>query len=379
MLSNTFTMNKMTSVRLSFLRVTPLWLVLAWSACQKAELPPTVIEPTIFSVRDTLNKINLTAGIDRIYLYARTDRDAQQISVFSGTFSEENCLPAAACPGSMRFEFRNLNPDVTVFPEEVFREGERQYADQSSAVFDSIYRTTFVAPAGYASYNWVLDSVDKRSGQVVVKDFQSADPVKVVLSMSGGNLPVTIRRTVSISGKETFPAVQIGIERGGTSDSIYLIHAKSSGLPIIQYRWFPDTIQVEQEYQTMKLENQYAVTVTDNMGNTASVQVDSVFAVSQSFSSSDFTYNVQPTVTGDPFQLGRVAIQWVDQQGVVWRSDRSKQTGGAYFLVTSGEPYEPNETGQKTYKMNVQYRCTLYNPLFQGRDFQGSAVIAVAY
>lgn len=348
------------------------------SACEKTELPPDVTEPTVFSVTDSLNKIALTAGVGKIYLYTDAERDAAQVLVFSGTFAEEGCVPVGACRGSMRFEFRNLNPDVTVFPEEVFREGEREYADLSSAGVDTIYRTVFNAPDGYASYRWVIDSVNKVQGKSVVHDFQSTHPVRVVLSMSDGSFPTEITRQVSISGKEPFPAVRLRIEKT-SSDSIYLIGAVTAGSSVVQYQWWPDSTQSEAEYNTVGLKNRYAVAVTDALGNSASVLVDSTFGVVDFFQSPDFNYIVQPIVMGNPLQLGQVAIQWVDAQGTVWRSDRAKQSQGAQFQVLSNEPYETNEKGQKTYKMTVRYRCLLYNPTLQAREFGGTAVIAVAY
>jgi len=348
-------------------------------ACEKTELPPNVTEPTVFSVTDSLNKIALTAGLDKIYLYTDVEQDAAQVLVFSGTFAEEGCVPVGACRGSMRFEFRNLNPDVSVFPEEVFREGEREYADLSSAGVDTIYRTVFNGPDGYASYRWVIDSVNKVQGKSVVHDFQSTHPVRVALSMSDGSFPTEISRKVSVSGKEMFPAVRIRFEKA-PSDSAYLITALTSGpLPVIQYEWFPDTATVSPEYLTPALQNRYSLIVTDEPGNTASVRVDSAFGITTFFQSPDFTYIVQPIVMGNPLQLGQVAIQWVDAQGTVWRSDRAKQTQSAMFQVLSNAPYEPNEKGQKTYKMTVRYRCLLYNPTLQAREFEGEAVIAVAY
>jgi hypothetical protein len=371
----------MKKLNLKWLRVTSVLGFLAallCSACEKTELPPSVTEPTIFSVTDSLNQIALTAGLGKIYLYTDVERDAAQVLVFSGTFAEAGCAPVGSCRGSMRFEFRNLNPDAVVFPEEAFRVGEREYADLSSGGLDTIYRTFFTAPNGYGAYAWVFDSVNKVSGKSVIRDFQNAQPVRVALSMSGGGFPTSLSRWVSISDKEIFPAVRLSIEKT-SSDTNYLIGAVTSGLPVVQYEWWPDSTQSKAEYKTAELKNRYAVTVTDAPGNTASVQVDSTFGVADFFQSPDFTHTVQPIVTGDPLQLGQVAIQWVDAQGTVWRSDRAKQTQGAQFQVLSSEPYEANEKGQKTYKMTLRYRCSLYSPALQAREFGGTAVIGVAY
>jgi len=83
----------------------------------------------------------------------------------------------------------------------------------------------------------------------------------------------------------------------------------------------------------------------------------------------------------DTLQPGSVTIRWVDENGVVWESQRGQQMPDAYFQILSSEPYELNENGQKTRKMNVSFSCLLFNPdnPSVGRPISGTAVTAVAY
>jgi hypothetical protein len=76
---------------------------------------------------------------------------------------------------------------------------------------------------------------------------------------------------------------------------------------------------------------------------------------------------------------GEVAIQWIDPNGNVWRSDGRVQESSAYFTVNESEPYENNEKGQKTRKMEVVFGCRLFNADGEAIEIFGGGVIAVAY
>lgn len=82
----------------------------------------------------------------------------------------------------------------------------------------------------------------------------------------------------------------------------------------------------------------------------------------------------------DAFLLeGGVAIQWVDQNGQIWRSDRAIQQGSAYFHIVKSEPYFNNEKGQTTQKMEIAFSCQLFKEGGQEILFDGRGVMAVAY
>lgn len=380
---NTLKMNKITTTWRSLPGATLLLFALFWSACQKAELPPNVTEPTVFSVTESLNQVALTAGLNQIYLYTDVTRNAGEVLVFSGTFTEVGCQPVEACPGSVRFEFRNVNLGSDVSPEEAFREGEYEYADLSSGAMDTVYRTRFVATdtAAFQGFEWEFNTTDSASGKVVVRDFPDLNPVSVELISRVPKAQVQsarVRRKISLESPELFPSVKIGLMPDSVSGE-NKIQAITTGPPVVNYSWLPDSTENKAQYFRPEFENQYAITVTDGNDNTASAQAIGTEGLQTVFVTPNFVYSMQPIVTGDLLQLGRVTIQWVDEQGVVWRSDRAKQVQDAWFIVTSTAPYDPNEKGQKTRKMDVLFRCLLYSPGLEIREFEGTGVIAVAY
>ncbi|MFN0176269.1 MAG: hypothetical protein ACKVU0_16605 [Saprospiraceae bacterium] len=107
------------------------------------------------------------------------------------------------------------------------------------------------------------------------------------------------------------------------------------------------------------------------------VRPDSIFAIDQSWE--------YKSPLSDSFALHTVSIQWVKTDGSVLRSDllvQPQDTFGSlsYFTILASEPWEVNERGEKTWKMNVDFSCWLLDPIQgQERKVIGSGVIAVGY
>ncbi len=83
--------------------------------------------------------------------------------------------------------------------------------------------------------------------------------------------------------------------------------------------------------------------------------------------------------------LYKVTIQWVTPDGSILRSDilpQPQDTSGSLsqFIILDSEPWEMNERGEKTWKMNVEFSCWLWDSVqSQQQRIIGSGVIAVGY
>lgn len=355
------------------------WLLatLCWAGCQKTELPPNVQEQPVFSVQGG-SVASFEAGVDGNYLFTSFALDTFNILVFKGKFAGVSCT-SAICPGSLQFEFRNPFEGSDVNVGEAFHLGGFEYADKSNTQSNTIYRTTFSVPdtTGFNSYLWNFGNLGTATGAVVQKDFVNSQPVRVTLTSFSNNMAVSSEsHLIALAGSAVFPTVRISVQ---SDSNKYLIQALTTGPQVKSYAWLPDTFSQSASFVDTFLNQFYAVTVTDNFGNTASAQVDGLKIVNQPFVTPGFTSSVQTIPSGDPLQLGTVAIQWVDDQGNVWRSDRKPQLSATQFNVSASEPYELNEKGQKTQKMTVTFKCTLYSPGGEMLPFEGTGVIAVAY
>lgn len=77
---------------------------------------------------------------------------------------------------------------------------------------------------------------------------------------------------------------------------------------------------------------------------------------------------------------GGVAIQWVDQNGQIWRSDRAIQQGSAsFFTLSSPNPISTMKKDKQPKKMEIAFSCQLFKEGGQEILFDGRGVMAVAY
>lgn len=62
-----------------------------------------------------------------------------------------------------------------------------------------------------------------------------------------------------------------------------------------------------------------------------------------------------------PELTSEVCISWVNSEGLEYRSDRFVQPERSSFTITSVEPFEENDRGQKTLKLGITFSCELVN------------------
>ncbi|HND88188.1 MAG TPA: hypothetical protein PK971_07665 [Saprospiraceae bacterium] len=357
------------------------WLLLAlcWGGCQKADLPPSGEEPPVFSTPSPAGAA-LTAGVGGIYLYTDARRGSDGVITCSGTFEPAGCSPAGACAGGMRFEIRNLNTGTEVLPAEALRIGEYEYALADSIQASQQYRLMLsMEPSNHwAAATWTLNSTDSLKGATAMWEINSPEDVEIRLratSILNGSTSIATRRISLKNPNVQYP--RVGIEVNSDTFPKHRWKAIVASNPAVTYKWsngkeaasFIDTLNA----------SSYGVTVTDDFGHTASAWLLGYSGQAGIFSTPDVSSHVEVISTFDTLRLGKVALQWVDEAGRVWRSDRRPQPADSYFEVSGSEDYETNEKGQRTRKMSADFRCRLYTEAGEQRDLQGSSVFAVAY
>lgn len=358
-----------------------LLLASGWLACTDPDLPPDLTEDPVFTVQftDGDSTRTIAAGIGEYYLFTRFAPDNHGVMVCSGAFAPADC-PTGDCTGSLTFEFRNTNLDNVVFPDTLFKTGNYAYSNQG-ATAATIYRTTFVAtnPAGYNQFSWKINNnpIGTNDSSITV-DFLDNGPQKVELTASGAQVS-TIQRTITLSQGiplDSMLTVDIQIKPDTTGIG-YNVDAIVSGAQAPNIQWSTGNVGPH-IYVPDTLQPDYSVTVTNAL-ETAVAGLVNIESAPVTYRTSNFTYDVQEINTTDTLNLGAVAIQWVDQQGIVWRSDRKVQDPGAQFSVLESAGYDLNENAEKTRRMRVAFQCILYNDSGVGKAFSGEGVIAVAY
>ncbi len=370
-----------TFTKLSKFRKRAFWLLsiaLLWTACKKEEQPPPLSEDPVFMVEFDLDTITgqsqlLTAGLDGVYLFTRFMADGQEITC-AGSFAKSDC-PDGDCPRSLTFEFRSELTDVFE-PDSVFHLGGFRFVGSDSTSGPITYRTSFYADStlGYDSFSWKINGEDVGTGLSIIVDFQDNTPKSLELdAKKTTGLQSLVQRPVSLTnpGGNSFPAVGLNVQQD--SSAPFQITAETSGAPYNLLIW--NTADTGSTIYTDLLDSIYSVTIFSDSASSSS-SLSGLSPNDLPVRTANFTHTVEEILS--PAMPGEVAIQWVDDAGVVWRSDRDAQFSSSFFHVLESEPYLRNENNQETYKMRVEFACILFNPDGLGRSFSGAGVIAVA-
>lgn len=347
-----------------------------WAACKKAELPPSVSEDPVFTVQYASDPLSasVTAGLDDVYLF--TDfASANNKLVCSGSFSKADC-PGGNCPGTLAFEFQTLLDPFT--PDSFFHLGAYTFVNQDSLTGISLLRATFFASNanGYNNFLWKINNQDAGVEQEIVVDFPndvSVNRFVELIAKKPSGITSRAERWISVDnpGANLYPAVEMNIAFDTTG---YTLTATPFGGPYQSLIW--NTGDTSESFFSDFLDTFYRVEIANGPISSSA----SFFGISPNdlpLQSAGINYEVEEI--NIPAVPGEVSIQWIDSQGIIWRSDRGIQESSAFFTVAESASYHSNEKGQKTRKMRVLFDCTLYNDTGQGRLFSGSGVIAVAH
>ena len=362
----------------------PLLLILTifWSACQlKSDPAPNVQDPPYFTVTyntDSLQNHEVVAGLDNVYLFTDYSVGADDVATCFGTFSDVQCQ-SNNCAGQLRFEFRNNQLGSVVLADSLFRLGTYTFSSEHPPVGSIVYRNFFQvnAAANYSAFNWQFGNGASSTDATVTLDFpEGAGPISVQLKAKSNSGPLSeVNRLISptLSGV-AFPNVDIRIT---SQNSIYNLEALHTG-PMVGIDWSNGSSQFA--FMVDSLEPVYKAVVQDTLGHEAYAQFS---GLPKNIVGSLRTLNFTKSITeiyapSDSLQFGRVAIQWTDSQGKVWRSDRGTQPVSKFQVIETA-PYDLNEKGDYTRQMIVSFSCLLYDDNGASRPFSGEGRIGVAY
>ncbi len=347
-------------------------LLCFFGACQKEqpEDPKNYFESPELSVGFVTDPVTdtVTAGLNNRYLFTQIVPVAVDSQISTSTFADVSC-PEGNCAGSLRFEFQGFFADSTAF-------GPGFYDYKSNSVATG-YNGTFSVqnPGLYDNFLLSLNSTLILEGPdtSTTLPFDNFVPLDIQLSaFSSNGLASTISRRIDPLNPARYPTV--GIKTAFVNGGYQLIAQASQGTPPLFYQWntgestaviFTDTVP----------QSAYSVIVIDSIGNTARAALDGVQQLSALSSATlNFSTNFTP-----PGFFNKVTLQWVDAQGVIWRSDRAAQPMDSFFQIVRSTAYDANENGLPTQKKQVAFQCALFNTAGQSRPFSGQGVIAVAH
>ncbi len=354
-------------------------------ACKKATLPPDLSGDPQFRASFTLPsplENELVAGENGVYLFTR-QKFSDSVLTLVGAFAPATC-PDATCPGSLTFELRSKTAGADFDLATSLPVGGKEFFNQTPEP-TTVYAAKFTADGGGpdAVYRWKIGPVLEFQGKTVEHIFTEMGDRTVVLSAKDAHgIESFFKKSVTVvTTPDICPNAQIALDpQPGQGLSFTAESDQPAGA---KFNWNTGSDAASFHLGAGFIAPAYTVTVTTVGGCTAVASVAGLppQGISYSLATPVFDYSVHAEMLpGDLKQFGSVVIQYVDSQGVIWRSDRHAQKAGqAEFTIDSVENYLPNEHGEKTVKLSVRFKCLLFDASGANSvPIGGSAVLAVA-
>lgn len=348
-------------------------------SCKRTD-PPADFNDPVFTVHFEIDSSaqSVSAGLNDVYLFTRYDLNQNLFRSYN-YFSKTTC-PAGDCPGSLGFEFTHLAAvDTAFFP------GDYRYALPDSAVGQIQYfNGNFQWTGSYLSSEFqqlILDG----SNPLIVNHF-TPDSQMIQLpagvsfatfsALEPGGVQSIIHRKISDDAPDFYPLVNIKAVRNGNTYSLTAVPA--NGVSPYKVKWSNQDTSYVIHIDSLAPTTQFSVTVTDAEDQTADASLANLpfSGGTNSYQTANFKVSTASVHLQNPIPF--VAMQWVDANGLVWRTDRAVQPANSYFHITSYEQYEPNENGVPARKLTVEFKCTIFNPDGGAQVMKGSGVVAMA-
>jgi hypothetical protein len=298
----------------------------------------------------------LSGGVDNYYMFTnastQTYPNGQSLRRFIGAFAVANC-PTLDCPNTLSFEL--VLPDSMLLPTTGLF--EYQLAAESSQV---VYRGRFSPNSvGNASYLW------DNGGQPV----ENTSPQGISVVSLESNRMLGLRTSTSQYESNAYhyvemsdPTQDLGVQitYRVSGDTTFL-----SALPLqpggqfaeFEYFWSNGAVTPSQTVVSPTLTSEYSVTITSVQDDRQAHASLTRTATSPEVIQSNHFQSVTKAILAE-LQDG-IVVQWVDESGRIWRSDQDEQRGNQKFVVGAVEPFQENEDGLPTLRIQIVFECDL--------------------
>jgi hypothetical protein len=373
--------------------------LLFWG-CNKLDIGEPTDGTPIFSATFNINNADRTweAGVDSYYMYASFQKDSNDVFVFSGRLAKEGC--SVNCGEELIIHIRDFQQiSGSGSPQIELSLKPGNYGFFAPLTLDTAIIITYdttrilhldasasVVPNTAVSYLWSIGVTDQLAGQIV--DYQlnpatpSAFPVTLNLTSAGGctsSQQQTVRQDSS-----QFCSVHMAYDSLNST-----LTAIPGGFPPFQFNWSTGDSLDFIGVNTLAGAT-YSVTITDANGCTSSASIggdpaggnDLCVAAFDYFFSNEIGADTTLIFNGDSLQFATVIIEYVNADGIRFRSDLADQdpASDAYFTIVAVEDFDDNEAGQKTKKLTIRFSCRLLGSNGSTLEIkEGKAVFAVAH
>ena len=372
-----------------------LLLIIGMTSCKKniIDVPPSEVGEPVFRTSFQLEGTpqEMIAGDDEYFMFTEFTKDTDDIHTFIGSFANENCT--SNCESSLQFEIRDFEPatgstngidntlaasalrfkDETIPEADVYQvelKGEVENEDEVEETrLDFGDNIGFALNRSEVIVNYIYDST---IGQVVPSfNVTEKNENQVYHAM-----------TLDYFNDKTYSADFSVTDLGNGQYEL----TASANQDVVEYYWnfiyTGQSVTLDEAELLADGEIELFVEYVDNP--TFASFYRRTFKLENntlSYASTNLDAKVLRRLEGgSKLQLSTFAIQYIDENGTIYRSDLQEQSNDAYFRILSTEEYLNNSNGEKTKKLEVEYDCKLFAA--DGSELRvqnGQGIIGIAY
>ncbi len=382
-----------------------LFLIGLFFSCKEESLPEPNTGTPVFTIAGTLggNSIDINAGDNDFYMFTEFEKDETNVFTFSGTFAklEPDCNPN--CNEQLRISIRDFQMTEDLLVTDIdnsLKVGDYEYdngrEDSIEMTVISSYSVSFINKTiisfpGEDIFTWRFSP--PQSDPIEVQTFGLLS-VPEPMNFPALDFPVTLERfgfepiitcpgytrTLDTQSMDCSTRIEAMLD---TVSSGILVGLEENG-NVANFEWInfdPDAFGAIQE------PGDYCVAIEHLTGCLDTVCIRTQFNEEQShYCSEAFDYVVEENFEtimispDNPFRLSEVVIEYVNEDGISFRSDLFPQTDESRFEILEVSDFEDNENGEKTKQLKVRFNCVLYDNSDLSLNFENAEVVmAVAY
>ena len=371
-------------------------LLIIWLGCENQFHPLPSDETVVFKLTATINGQSKTweAGVDNQYMFTYTSKDSNDLTLFQGTLGEVGCQ---YCPNSISFDFVQASNSHLI--DDLFNSNQAIHFRNSSVPqvisgYDVVFDAKLFGEAPY-TFEWDfgdLSSIVHTSNPLIQHHYSNAGVYNVCVQITDANgvsthfcKEISTDNTMTCSGSfRVFPI-------GNNFPNSYLLQTYPAGVPPFNYQWHITHDTVSTHFAAVQSPivtvNQFGETsvnlvLSDDNDCSCTLSQDIVFQNVDSLYTNFFEYSSAPNVSTGLAQdyFSTLNIQYIDNDGKAYTSALQQQPNTAYLNIIAVEDYLPNEHGELTKKVTIEFGCRLFNSDGTFVDIKdGLGIIGIAY
>lgn len=321
--------------------------------------------------------IDLAAGVGNYYMATEYSKDQYQVYTFKGELRKDNC---SDCGPSLKIMLRNYTYQYPFDITQADAPREYPYYYGVSPV-DSLYTVSLLNTStgtGTPAHSWDFGNSTGSAQQHPIVTFNTGGIYTFTSNEAYSNgCSSTLAQPVFLTPTRVGKSIDFNVNYRDTHRLMFNVIPLDQSASI---SWdFGDSQTGTGAIDT----HQYAASGIYKVC-VLYVKGPDTAQLCQNVNTEDITAckaNFKPytSLAIDSLQLSKVTVEWRDESGVLYSSDKIRQPSTSKFKITEAKNYMENEKGQKTRQLTVEFNCTVSNgsSTIELNNMQG--VIAIAY